>query len=108
MWLLWDFEYTIFPEPVFLNRLAAPRLVLIFGMVINSLSVTFLRIHQNISIHRPSFIKIDGASSSYFRVSAGIKFGVISVYFILAETLTLAPLRNLFQRSHYRSRFYIC
>jgi len=36
MWLPWDFEYTIFPEPVFLNRLAAPRLVLIFGIVINS------------------------------------------------------------------------
>jgi len=100
MWLPWDFEYTNFPEPVFLNRLAAPRLVLIFGMVINPF-------FQNMNIHRPSFIKIDGASSSYFRVSARIKSGVISVYFILADILALTPLRNLFQRSHYRSRFFI-
>jgi hypothetical protein len=33
MWLAWDFENVNFPVPVFLNRLAAARFVLIFGMV---------------------------------------------------------------------------
>ncbi len=32
IWLPKDLEYFTFPEPVFLNRLAAARLVLIFGI----------------------------------------------------------------------------
>jgi len=32
MWLAWDFENLNFPVPVFLNRFAAARFVLIFGI----------------------------------------------------------------------------
>lgn len=34
IWLVKALERLIFPEPVFLKRLAAPLLVFIFGMVI--------------------------------------------------------------------------
>jgi hypothetical protein len=32
IWLAWDFLNLYFPDPVFLNRLAAARVVLILGM----------------------------------------------------------------------------
>jgi hypothetical protein len=36
--LAWDFENTNFPLPVLLNRFAAARLVLIFGIFLTFLS----------------------------------------------------------------------
>ena len=53
MWLANDFRYTILPFPVFLKRLAAARLVLIFGINLSPLFKNRWRELSNIgSRHR--------------------------------------------------------